>query len=304
MRKDELTLTLIRFLGISAICMIQTLQTVRSTEVNEPGIYVVFRSGESEWVCQLEYKLAPRTVANFLSMAEGTRPWFNYEKMAPANGNLYEGTAIHRIISKFMIQAGSPNGAGDGNPGFAFRDEFHETLRHDSAGTLSMANSGPNTNGSQFFITVAPTPWLDNKHSVFGKVIEGLDKVIAISELPSDIIDRPITPLFLDSVEIIRNGSEAEAFSHLTLEDPLPQLIGRQSLKISESNSIMSLDWTKEENRRYTLLNSSNLNDWSLIYAGTDSNINLIFSLGDGQIALMQDIYPTGSFILLTSETD
>lgn len=304
MRKNELKRTLDRFLGISGICMMHMLQTVGSAEVNDPGIYVVFRSGESEWVCQLEYKIAPRTVANFLSLTEGTRPWLNYETMSPVKGNLYEGAAIHRIISGFMIQTGSPNGAGDGNPGFAFRDEFHESLRHDSAGTLSMANSGPNTNGSQFFITVAPTPWLDNKHSVFGKVIQGLDNVIAISKLPRDSADRPITPLYLDSVEIIRNGSEAEAFSHQTLEDPLPQLIGWQSLEISESNTIMSLAWTKEENRRYTLLNSSNLDDWSIIYAGTDASINLIFSLGNGQIALMQDIYPTGNFILLKSETD
>ena len=150
---------------------------------------------------------APKTVANFADLAEGRREWTHPETRAKTTDPLYDGTIFHRIIDGFMIQGGDPLGQGFGGPGYQFGDEFHPKARHDRAGILSMANSGPNTNGSQFFITLGPTPHLDNRHTVFGEVIEGLDVVKKIGKVRTAAQDRPATDVVINSVKIERRDA-------------------------------------------------------------------------------------------------
>jgi len=164
----------------------------------QDGIYAKFHTPKGEILVQLTYKETPGTVGNFVALAEG-----NLENKAKPQGEgFYNGLKFHRVIPDFMVQGGDPQGTGTGGPGYKFDDEFHPDLKHDTSGTLSMANSGPGTNGSQFFITHGATPWLDNKHTVFGKVVEGQDVVDAISQ--GDL---------MNEVEIIRQGQEAEDFN-------------------------------------------------------------------------------------------
>ena len=157
-------------------------------------IYAMFDTTEGKFKVRLFADKTPKTVENFVSLADGTK------KGKP----FYDGTVFHRVIPDFMIQGGDPQGTGRGGPGYQFADEFHPELKHTKPGILSMANAGPNTNGSQFFITVAATPWLDNKHSVFGEVVEGYDVVKKISEVPRGAQDRPLKEVRINSVKIER----------------------------------------------------------------------------------------------------
>ena len=154
--------------------------------------------------CELFDKKVPNTVANFVGLATGKKTYVNYKTGLPERGNFYDGLIFHRVIPDFMIQGGDPQGVGMGGPGYQFADEFEPTLRHDKAGTLSMANAGPGTNGSQFFITDRATPHLDNRHSVFGEVVEGLEIIAQVTGVPRDGRDRPRTDVTLKSVTIYR----------------------------------------------------------------------------------------------------
>lgn len=143
-------------------------------------------------------------MANFIGLAEGTREWMDPHTGRPVTRPFYDGLIFHRVIDGFMIQGGCPLGTGTGGPGYRFADEFGPGLRHDRAGILSMANAGPDTNGSQFFITLAPTPWLDGKHAIFGEVIEGLDVIRRIGGTSTDQHDRPRRDIVIHSVTIER----------------------------------------------------------------------------------------------------
>lgn len=180
---------------------------------SEDGLFAVFKTSMGDITCRLEFEKAPITVANFVQLAEGTKPWTHpstREEMVDTP--LYSGTIFHRVMPDFMIQGGDPLGTGTGNPGYRFMDEFHPDLRHDGPGVLSMANSGPGTNGSQFFITHKETPWLDDKHSVFGHVTEGQEIVDAIGAVPRNANNKPDTDVVLQEVQIVRKGAAAEAF--------------------------------------------------------------------------------------------
>lgn len=157
-------------------------------------IYATFDTTEGKFKIRLFADKAPKTVENFVALAEGTK----------TGKPFYDGTIFHRVIPDFMIQGGDPEGTGRGGPGYRFADEFHPELRHSKPGLLSMANAGPNTNGSQFFITVAATPWLDNKHSIFGEVTEGYPVVQKISTVPRNSQDRPMKEVKINSVKIER----------------------------------------------------------------------------------------------------
>jgi len=170
-----------------------------------PGTYVIFQTSQGKIVCRLHEKEAPKTVANFIDLAEGNREWTHPTNNKKSKEKLFDGTIFHRAIPKFMIQGGDPAGTGFGGPGYKFEDETKGSPHSfNKPGKLAMANSGPNTNGSQFFITVAATPWLTGNHTIFGEVVEGQDIVDKISEVDRDRSDKPRTPVVLESVTIDR----------------------------------------------------------------------------------------------------
>lgn len=169
----------------------------------DAGTYAQFDTSEGSFTIRLFDKEAPKTVANFIGLAEGTKEWKDPSTGEKKTEPFYNGVAFHRIIDGFMIQGGDRLGTGTGGPGYNFADEFHPARRHTGAGVLSMANSGPNTNGSQFFITLGPTPHLDNRHSVFGEVIEGMDIVKRIGSVQVRN-DRPVKPVVINTVTITR----------------------------------------------------------------------------------------------------
>ena len=163
-----------------------------------------FETSLGNFTIELFEDKVPKTVANFIGLAEGTKEWRHPKTGDRHKTPYYNGLVFHRVINGFMIQGGDPLGQGSGGPGYQFEDEFHPALRHDRAGILSMANAGPNTNGSQFFITLSPTPHLDRKHSVFGAVTDGLDVVKKIGLTATDARDRPVTPVTITSLRIER----------------------------------------------------------------------------------------------------
>jgi peptidyl-prolyl cis-trans isomerase A (cyclophilin A) len=166
------------------------------------SVTATFNTSEGKIVCKLFEAEAPETVKNFIGLAEGTKEWNSHSKKGP---KLYDGTIFHRVIPEFMIQGGDPEGSGMGGPGYKFADETKtSSLNFKQPGKLAMANSGPNTNGSQFFITVTDTSWLTGKHTIFGEVIEGYDVVEKISRVPRGGMDQPKTPVVLESVVISR----------------------------------------------------------------------------------------------------
>ena len=170
-------------------------------------LYANFDTSMGKIVCELFPKQAPITVDNFISLAKGTKEWTDPNTGEKVTKPLYNGTIFHRVIPDFMVQGGDPLGKGTGGPGYQFVDEFSDDLRFNVVGRLAMANAGPGTNGSQFFITVAETPWLDNHHTIFGQVIKGQDVVDKIANASRGANDRPTQPIILKSVTITNKQS-------------------------------------------------------------------------------------------------
>lgn len=173
------------------------------------GLFADIQTTKGDIIVKLNYEKTPVTVANFVTLSEGTNP---FVADSIKGKKYYDGVIFHRVIKDFMIQGGDPTGTGSGGPGYKFKDEFTKELSHSKKGVLSMANAGPATNGSQFFITHIPTPGLDGKHTVFGEVVEGLPVVDSIATTPTGPQDRPIDSVVMNHVKIIRNGKDAKAF--------------------------------------------------------------------------------------------
>jgi peptidyl-prolyl cis-trans isomerase A (cyclophilin A) len=164
----------------------------------------ILHTNHGDITIRLFEERAPKTVANFVGLATGQRSYTDLTTFEQTKGKYYDGVIFHRVIPGFMIQGGDPTGTGTGGPGYRFPDEFHNELRHTKEGMLSMANAGPNTNGSQFFITLGPTPHLNGRHAVFGEVVSGMDVVVKIGNVPRDGRDRPHQDVVIESVEITR----------------------------------------------------------------------------------------------------
>jgi peptidyl-prolyl cis-trans isomerase A (cyclophilin A) len=193
----------------------------------QDGLYAKFNTTKGEILVALEFKKTPGTVGNFVALAEG-----NLEnKVKPQGTPFYNGLKFHRVIPDFMIQGGCPQGSGTGDPGYKFDDEFHPSLKHDGPGILSMANSGPGTNGSQFFITHTETSWLDGKHTIFGKVVEGQNIVDAIAQGDK-----------IESLEIVRVGAEAEAYNAV---EAFRTFEGSREKKIAETKKAAEAELDK-----------------------------------------------------------
>ena len=195
------------------------------------GLYAKMQTSKGEIVLRLFYKRAPLTVSNFVGLAEGSKEWKDPVTSKARKTRYYDGLSFHRVIKDFMIQGGDPLGTGTGGPGYTFQDEFHPELKHSKSGILSMANAGADTNGSQFFITHVPTPHLDNKHSVFGEVVEGM-KVV------NDIVKGDL----INSVTIIRKGESAKSFDSVSIA----KRIAEQNRKLAEKNRKLIPEPTSE----------------------------------------------------------
>jgi len=200
----------LRFSLLSLFSLAATLANAFTP--SEDGLYAVFDTSSGEFAAKLYFEQAPITVANFVGLAENSISHFDDADETAQNKNFYDGIIFHRVLAGFVIQGGSPKGDGTDGPGYDFPDEINPNLKHDKKGILSMANAGPNTNGSQFFVTLAPTPNLDGLHAVFGEVVDGIGIVDAIGAVATDANDKPISPITINSVTIVRQGAAAEAF--------------------------------------------------------------------------------------------
>jgi peptidyl-prolyl cis-trans isomerase A (cyclophilin A) len=178
------------------------------------GLFADIKTSKGDIIVRLEHDKIPVTVANFVSLAEGNSPFVSENFKGK---KYYDGLIFHRVMKDFMIQGGCPTGTGTGNPGYRFMDEFNDSLVHDRKGILSSANSGPGSNGSQFFITHKPTPWLDGVHTIFGEVVEGMAIVDSIANVPVAMGSKPVDSVNINTIKIIRNGKEAKKFDAIQI---------------------------------------------------------------------------------------
>lgn len=234
------------------ICISPQLDAVAAPTAD--GLYATFaiKRGDAsvgDFTCQLAYTKVPRTVANFVGLAEGTKPFIDFLSGHATRRPFYNGIAFHRVVPGFVIQAGSPKGDGSDGPGYTFPDEFDLTLRHSSAGILSMANSGLNSNGSQFFVTLESTPWLDDVHTVFGEVVEGMNIVTNVQQ--GDIIE---------SLTIIRNGVDAQSFDASAHNLPV---VSDANPVLKKTTSAFELSYAHPANTEFFVFHSDALSIWS-----------------------------------------
>jgi peptidyl-prolyl cis-trans isomerase A (cyclophilin A) len=238
------------------LCMVLLAVGSAVAAPSADGLYATLQTTMGNVCFELFYTNVPRTVANFVGLAEGTRPWIDPRTTFVSTKPYYNGIIFHRVDNGFMIQGGSPKGDGSDGPGYTFEDEFDPILRHDRPGIVSMANAGPDSNGGQFFITVAPTEWLDNKHSVFGSVVEGMNIVSNIAAVATDSGDRPLGDVTITNVFITRNGTNAQNFA--VTNQALPEV---EALPLSIAGLSLSAG-TATSSYQY-VYSSTNLADWS-----------------------------------------
>jgi cyclophilin family peptidyl-prolyl cis-trans isomerase len=250
--RSILTATVLALVGAPAAC---------AQAPTADGLYGEFTTSLGTYWCRLEFEKTPRTVANFVNLVEGTRDWVDLQQGKISREPFYNGITFHRVITGFMNQAGSPNGQGTDGPGYRFRDEFHPQLRHNKAGILSMANAGANSNGSQFFITVEPTPWLDDKHTVFGEVVQGYEVVANINSTAGSATGVPKVTVTIQAITILRRGAAANAFDPAKVTPPLPE-VGTLPSQIGHIGGTLYLSYPFTASRLYHVCYGADLNNW------------------------------------------
>lgn len=236
------------------------------------GLYAVFKTSAGEFTAELFYEQAPLSSANMVGLAEGTLPHYASGSTTPIYSKFYDGLTFHRIIDGFVIQGGDPNGNGTGGPGYDWPDEVHPDLKHVGEGILSMANSGANTNGSQFFVTLGTQSHLDGLHNVFGKVVEGIEIVRALGKTPANSSGVPTTAPSIQTIEILRIGEAANAFDprfYAAHFDPNNSRSGKPvdpELQFdSNSSNTVTVSAPFRPLTDYSVFTSNNLKDWNLI---------------------------------------
>lgn len=232
------------------------------------GIYAEFDTSMGSYTCRLEYAIAPKAVANFIGLATGQRSWLDLPSGAVKTNPFYNGTTFHRVIAGFMNQGGSPNGQGTDGSGYSFVDEFNPGLRHDAFGVLSLANSGPDSNDSQYFITVEPTPWLNDVHTILGRLYGGSNVVYAINHIATDANDKPLTNVVINRINIRRIGTAANAFDINT--NGLP-VVTNLNLKIAKLGTNVSFTFSNRLYADNRLYSSSNLTSWTGTQLGIET---------------------------------
>ena len=242
----------LKFLLISSVFLINSCNNMKDYSNLTDGIYADIQTNKGDMILKLTYEETPLTVSNFIALAEGDHPLVSEEFK---NKPYYNGIKFHRVINDFMIQGGDPTGTGSGGPGYSFEDEFIDSLKHDGPGILSMANSGPNTNGSQFFITHLETPWLDGKHSVFGKIEIGQEIINKIEQ--NDVINK---------LEIIRIGQTAKDFNAPNMFNEYLKL----KRKSNEEKLKEKEEWLEDIKKRYKSTDSGIL--YNITKKGTGGN--------------------------------
>lgn len=253
------------------------------------GLYAHMETTKGEMLIKLHEKETPMTVASFVGLAEG-----KIENTAKDEGEpFYDGLIFHRVIKDFMIQGGDPTGTGMGDPGYKFEDEFDENLKHDKKGILSMANSGPNTNGSQFFITEVPTPWLDGKHTVFGEVIQGIEVVDSIANVEKGAQDRPVEDVRIVHLNIVRKGDqykdydakvsfdEAKQSHQARLEAAKKKEAEALQFEVDRIKDLSSKAQKTESGLGYTILEQG---DGAKPVHGEDIHVHYTLRLEDGKV--------------------
>ncbi len=245
-----------------------SLAASERAEAQPDGIYAEFTTSMGSFTCRVEYAKAPKASASFIGLATGERPWLDLPSGIVRSEPFYNGQIFHRVIAGFMNQGGSRNGQGTDGPGYSYVDEFDATLRHDGFGVLSCANSGPDSNGSQFFVTVEPTPWLNDVHTVFGKLTGGSNVVYAINHVATDGNDKPLTNVFLQSVIIRRVGAAAQAFD--INAQGLPE-VSFLDTGIGKTGAAVSITFSNQLNVDNRMYSTTNLINWSATKLGIET---------------------------------
>jgi cyclophilin family peptidyl-prolyl cis-trans isomerase len=250
-------------LGLCMICFCKETQAVPTTN----GLYAAFNTSMGTFYCVLRYDLVPRTVGNFVSLADGTKQWLDYSKAAVVQRPFYSELTFHRVVTNFVIQFGSPNGIGTDDPGYRFKDEIITNLNNDSAGVLAMANSGTNSNGSQAYVTLSPQPSLDGHYSVFGQVVEGMNVVSNIGSVATDTNNKPLVPVIITNITILRIGTAASNFNADAVSPPLPNPHIKVAQMQLQAPDLLLL-WNQLAGYDYRICYSGDFQAWRGFYVG------------------------------------
>ena len=267
------------------------------------GIFAEFNTSMGSFTCRVEYASAPKASASFIGLATGDRAWLDLVTGLVRTDPFYDGIIFHRVIAGFVNQGGSPNGQGTDGPGYSFVDEFDPGFRHDKFGILSMANSGPDSNGSQFFVTTAPTPGLDDVHTVFGEMVGGSNVVYAINNVATGVNDKPLTNVVIQSLVIRRVGAAAAAFD--IDAQGLPDVLPLET-DIARAGTNVTLSFINQLNTDNRLYLGTNLTDWSESKLGIESSLHLSNSVvrsmsGDQEFFRMAQVaFPEALYVPAT----